>query len=140
MTNQDYVNEEIENNIIKQMFDKNRNFKQLDNVILEKLILILKIHLIIIKYQKSDEYIYHLDIQNNFIKLEKENLLSLKNQNYFLKFFDIISLNEPLVIQKEKYHYFCHLLYFDKFNISHIFREMLILEEKQNLKLILKNF
>ncbi len=107
---------------------------------LEKLILLLKIHLIIIKYQKSAEYIYHLDIYNNFIKLEKEKLLSLKNQTYFLNFFDIIKLDDPLVVQKEKYHYFCHLLYFDKFNISHIFNEMLILEEKQNTKLILKNF
>jgi len=140
MSKEDYVAEEIENNIIKQMFDKNRNFKRLDKDMLEKLILLLKIHLIIIKYQKNDEYIYHLDIYNNFIKLENEKLLSIKNQTYFLNFFDIIKLDDPLVVQKEKYHYFSHLLYFDKFNISHIFNEMVILEEKQNTKLILKNF
>lgn len=140
MSIKDFVDEEIENNIIEQIYQKNRHFKRLDKDMLEKLILLLKIHLIIIKYQKNDEYIYHLDIYNNFIKLEKEKLLSIKNQTYFLNFFDIIKLDDPLVVQKEKYHYLCGFLYYDKFNISHIFIEMLRLEEIQNAKLILKNF
>lgn len=144
MSNKDYISKEIEEIITKEIFEKyfkNLKIEGKDYFLNKMTIELFRLKIRSIKYFKGyvvlNDFIgFKLDI----IKMKKENVLSKKEIKYFQNFLKI--LNDKNYIPIEECYRFMTLKLRDWFfyEQKNIYKKIILLEEKNKINEILKNF
>ncbi len=144
MSNIDYIDEEIEKIITKQIFEKYFYLLKIEgkDYFLNKMTIeLFRLKIRSIKYFKGsvvlNDFIgFKLDIR----QMKKENVLSKKEIKYFQNFLKI--LNDKNYIPSEECYRFMTLKLRDWFfyEQKNIYKKIIMLEEKNKINEILKNF